>query len=79
MNIPGNQLPLSGGFHLFQRETRVVKEGFVGLKQGAVFIQDNSMLRKAINELPQLMLVLSKLIFSLRTMLECPCPSRTTE
>src|SRR4029077_5371904 len=70
MNVPADPPPRSRAFHFFQREAHVVKQRFVGLKQRAVFFQDSDMLRKEIYELPQFVLVLSKSIFSLLTILD---------
>jgi hypothetical protein len=63
MNVPSDPFLRSRALHCFQGEAFVVKQRFVGLKQGAVFVHYNNMLRKEIYELPQLALVLLKFRF----------------
>src|SRR5258708_28191106 len=60
MNVPPDPLVDSRGFHLFQGEAQVVKQPLVGLKQGAVLLHYNNMLRTEIYELSQFALALSK-------------------
>src|ERR1700722_976388 len=70
MNVPADPPPRSRAFHFFKRESHLVKQRFVCLKQRAVSVQDSDMLRKEIYELPQFVLVLPKFIFSLLTILD---------
>jgi hypothetical protein len=64
MNVPSDPLQRSRTFHFLQREALVVKQRFVGVKQGAVFVQDKKMLRKEIYQLPKLLFVLTELCLS---------------
>jgi hypothetical protein len=65
MNVPPDPLMYSRVFHFFQGEAQVVKQPLVGLKQGAVFVHYNNMLRKEIHHLPEFALVLLKFRFRL--------------
>src|ERR1700730_378989 len=61
MNVPSDPFLRSRALHFFQGEAFVVKQRFVGLKQGAIFVQDLNMLRKEIYHLPKLFFVLTEL------------------
>jgi len=70
MNVSADPLASSPAFHFFQGAALVVKHRLIGLKQGAILVQDNDMLRKEIYELSQFTFVLSKFIFSLLPILD---------
>src|SRR6266851_1234764 len=64
MNVPSDPFLRSRALHFFQGEAFVVKQRFVGVKQGAIFVQDLNMLRKEIYHLPKLFFVLTELCLS---------------
>src|SRR5262245_32393425 len=55
--------------HFVQRVADIVEHRLVDVKQLAVLVQDNEMLRETIYELPQLPLVLPEFIFGLLAVL----------
>jgi hypothetical protein len=53
MNVSGEPLLSASTFHFFQGEALVVEHRLIRLKQRAILVQDNDLLRKEIYELPQ--------------------------
>src|SRR5260370_31820384 len=70
MNIPLNSFIASHALHLFKGASVIVEHHLVHLNQGTLSVKDEHMLRKEIDELPELALVSPKLFFGLLAMFD---------
>ena len=70
MHVSLDPRRVPSALHLFERVARVIEHRLVGVEQCAVLVQDDDVLGKEIDELPQLLLVLTELVLRLAPILD---------